>query len=245
MKNKKILVTGGSRGIGKSIVLKFAKNNYDAIFTFSSNSKEAEKTIKELNSLGLNATALQCDFTSHESISNVYESLKEKQTIIDVLVNNAGWTKYLDDKNLNNLSLEDFQKIIKINLESVFYNIQLAVPILKNKNANIINLSSIAGYNAVGSNIAYCAAKAGVNSLTKSFAKILGPNIRVNGVAPGLTHTDMTEGGPKEYIENQKMITPLKRIAKPEDISEVVFSIVENMKFINGKTIVVDGGRLN
>jgi 3-oxoacyl-[acyl-carrier protein] reductase len=245
MKNKKILVTGGSRGIGKSIVFKFAKNNYDAIFTFSSNSKEANKTIKELNSLGLKAEAVQCDFTSHESISKMYQSFEEKKIIFDVLVNNAGWTKYLDDKTLRSLSIDDFQKIIKINLEGVFHNIQLAVPILKNKNSNIINISSIAGYNAVGSNLAYCAAKAGVNSLTKSFAKILGPNTRVNGVAPGLTHTEMTEDGPKEYIENQKMITPLNRIAKPEDISEVVFSIVENMKFINGKTIVVDGGRLN
>ena len=245
MARKRILVTGGSRGIGKSISKKFAKNNYDVIITYNTSVDELEITIKELLTLGANTDAIQCDFSSQASITRMYDSLKEKKIILDVLVNNAGWTKYLNDRDINSLPINDFQKIIKINLESVYHNIQCSLPLMNHAGSSIINISSIAAYNATGSNIAYCAAKAGVNSLTKSFAKILSPNIRVNGIAPGLTETEMTKNGPKEYYENQISITPLGRIAEPEDIADVAFSLVEDMKFINGKTIVVDGGRLN
>jgi 3-oxoacyl-[acyl-carrier protein] reductase len=173
------------------------------------------------------------------------DSLLKETSSLDVLVNNAGWTKYVNDSDLESLPIEDFQKVVRINLESVFSIIKESISLLNNKESNIINISSIAGYNAIGSNIAYCAAKAGVISLTKSFAKILGPNIRVNGIAPGLTNTEMTLNSPEEYYEFQKKITPMNRIAEPNDIAEVALSLVNNMKFVNGKTIVVDGGRLN
>tara|TARA_B100000575_G_scaffold27000_1_gene18217 strand:- start:24254 stop:24991 length:738 start_codon:yes stop_codon:yes gene_type:complete len=245
MDRKKILVTGGSRGIGKSIAHKFASKSYEVIISYSTNIERAEDTVNELNKFGMKCQLVKSDFNSHDSIKEMYAWLNNEDVKLDVLVNNAGWTKYIKDKDINSLPLDDFQKIIKINLESVYYNIQCSLPLMNQAGSSIINISSIAGYNATGSNIAYCAAKAGVNSLTKSFAKILGPNIRVNGIAPGLTETEMTMNGPKEYYENQTSITPLGRIARPEDIADVAFSLVEDMKFINGKTIVVDGGRLN
>jgi len=246
MNEKKIiLVTGGSRGIGKSVALKFVKNNYDVFITYVSDLDSAESTIDKLKKYGNNGASIKADFGSTNGVLKMYQDLKTKVSKLDVIVNNAGWTKYVVNEDFDSLSTEEFEKIIKINLESVYLSIKYGVKILDKNQSNIVNISSIAGYNATGSNLAYCAAKAGVISLTKSFAKILGPNIRVNGVAPGLTNTDMTASGPNEYYKQQKNITPLNRIAEPEDIADVTYSIVNDMKFVNGKTIVVDGGRLN
>ena len=175
----------------------------------------------------------------------MFDNYKTKFNSLEVLVNNAGWTKYIQSNHLETLTEELFNKIININLISVFNCIRSAIPLMDKEDNCIINISSIAGYNGIGSNIAYCASKAGINSLTKSFAKLLGPNIRVNGIAPGLTETDLTKRAPLDYIKNQKNITPLERLATPNDIADVALSIVNDMKFVNGKTIVVDGGSLN
>ena len=206
-KKKYILITGGSKGIGKAIALKFAENNYNVFITFSKDTDSALATIKELNKFGNKNFLIKADFNLRNSVKEMIDSLLKETSSLDVLVNNAGWTKYVNDSDLESLPIEDFQKVVRINLESVFSIIKESISLLNNKESNIINISSIAGYNAIGSNIAYCAAKAGVISLTKSFAKILGPNIRVNGIAPGLTNTEMTLNSPEEYYEFQKKHT--------------------------------------
>ena len=242
--NKTILITGGSRGIGQSIALKFAKNNYNVAITYSKNKKEANKTLSILNKYNIESMAIKCDFLNKGATKEMYNEFRSKFSKLNVLINNAGWTKYIEHSNLDDLSSDLFNQIIKINLKTVYLNIKHGIELMEGKDNCIINISSIAGYNGVGSNIAYCAAKAGVNSLTKSFSQSLGPNIRVNGIAPGLTETEMTSSGPSKYYDNQKKITPLGRIAKPNDIADAAYAIVNDMKFINGKTIIIDGGRL-
>jgi 3-oxoacyl-[acyl-carrier protein] reductase len=241
MANKSILVTGGSRGIGKAIASKFAKNGYDVAITYSRNRVEAEQTIIELAGFGIKSVSIQCDFSADNSIDIMFKEYDKHFEHLDVLVNNAGWTNYID---FDQISDELFNKLIAINLKSVFYSMKYGLERMNSNEHNIINVASIAAYNGMGSNMIYCAAKAGVVSLTKSFARVAGETVRVNSIAPGLTETDMTLEAPDSYLDLQRSSTPLNRLARPEDIGDVAYAIVNDMKFVNGRTIIVDGGSL-
>lgn len=244
MHRKTVLVTGGSRGIGKAIALKFARHGYDVAITSIPAEMEAGETLAELEALGSKAAVIEADFLVPGAIEKAFTEFDQYYDRLDVLINNAGWTKYIPHEDLTGLTEEIFDKILTIDLKSVFFCIQHGVKRMKGNDDSIVNITSIAAYNGVGSNIAYCAAKAGVMSMTKSLSRALGPRIRVNAVAPGLTETEMTRSGPKSYRTEQISITPLGRIAVPEDIANAAYALVHDMKFVNGKTIIVDGGRL-
>jgi len=241
---KIVLITGGSRGIGRAIAMKFAKHGYNVCFTFSSGEKDAAATLSSIKSLGVSAKAIQANFLKPQAIKKVFDEFDMYFKGLDILINNAGWTKYISHQDLDALTEEIFDKIITVDLKSVFLCIQQGVKRMTGNSGCIVNISSIAAYNGMGSNIAYCVAKAGVTSMTKSLARALGPRIRVNAVAPGLTETEMTLSAPASYREEQISITPQDRLARPDDIADAAFSLVNGMKFVNGKTIIVDGGRL-
>jgi 3-oxoacyl-[acyl-carrier protein] reductase len=243
-RRKIVLVTGGSKGIGKSIALKFARNGCDVAVTYNTSTEKAKKVLDEMQRAGSRAALIQADFLEPGAIEKVYHEFDRHYDRLDVLVNNAGWTKYIPHENLDDITDEFFDKIMTINLKSVFFCTRYAARRMKADGGCIINITSTAAYNGIGSNIAYCAAKAGVRSITKSYARVLGPKIRVNAVAPGLTETEMTLSGPPSYRTEQINSTPLGRIAKPEDIADAVYAVANDIKFINGKTIIVDGGRL-
>ncbi len=243
-KRKTVLVTGGSKGIGKAIALKFAGHGYDTSVTHLPAEQQARQTLDELKTIGNKTVGIEANFLEPGAIEKVFKEFDRHFDHLDVLVNNAGWTKYIPSENLDELNGDFFDKIIRINLRSVFFCIQQAVKRMKTDKGCIINITSIAAYNGIGSNIAYCAAKAGVKSMTKSLAHALGPKIRVNAVAPGLTETDMTLSAPPSYRSEQIGITPLGRIAVPSDIADATYALVHDMKFVNGKTVIVDGGRL-
>lgn len=243
-KEKVILVTGGARGIGKAIALAFARINYNVVITALPNEEFAKETIKEIKSLGVKASVIYTDFTLPDAIPGLFSTFEKQYDHLDVLVNNAGWTKYIPHDDLEELSDEVFDKVITIDLKSVFLCIKQAVKRMKGDNNNVINIASIAAFNGVGSNIAYCAAKAGVITMTKSLARVFGKTIRFNAIAPGLTDTDMTKTGPAVYRTEQTNATPMNRIATPQDIADAAVSIVDKMQFINGQTIVIDGGKI-
>ena len=240
---KNVLVTGGTRGIGRAIAFAFAERNYNVAITGLTDHKEALNTLKVLSEKGSDSRLFYSDFMLNGAIEKLFEDFDTHYDHLDVFVNNAGWTKYIPHENLDELTEDIFDRIININLKSVFYCAVQAAKRMEGRNNCIINISSIAAFNGNGSNIAYCAAKAGVVSITKSLARVLGNRIRVNSVAPGLTETDMTKIGPEEYRLGEINITPMGRIASPEDVADAVISITENTKFINGQTIIVDGGR--
>lgn len=242
---KNVLVTGGSRGIGKAIALKFAENNYNVAISYRQAKDKARETVSLIEDRGVASVAIRTDFLQENAVDNLFSQFDAHFDQLHILVNNAGWTKYIPHENLDDLTGEVFDKIIAINLKSMYMCSREAVKRMTSDNCSIISISSIAAYNGIGSNIAYCAAKAGIVVMTKSLARILAPNIRVNAVAPGLTETDMTESGPGSYRSEQIDMTPLGRIATPEDIADTVFSLEHDLKFVNGKTIIVDGGRLS
>jgi 3-oxoacyl-[acyl-carrier protein] reductase len=242
---KSALVTGGSRGIGRSIAIDLAKVGYDVAITYNQSESDASQVVDSLRKIGSNAIKIKADFSEPQGIDHVFKQFDFHFSSLQVLVNNAGWTEYIPHNQLNDLTETIFDRIIDIHLKSVFFGSREAVKRMSGSNNNIINISSIAGYNGVGSNIAYCAAKAGVISMTKSLAAALGPDIRVNAVAPGLTETEMTLAAPPSYQVEQTKITPMARLATPQDISNAVMALIQNMTFVNGKTIIADGGRLS
>jgi 3-oxoacyl-[acyl-carrier protein] reductase len=241
---KTALVTGGTSGIGQAIAYRLANAGYNVAISGLCRNQEADETLKVLKEKGSDSKLYCIDFSKRNTVKELFIQFDQDYSTLNVLVNNAGWTQYIDHQKLEDITEEFFDKIININLKSVYFCSSEASKRMQGDNNCIVNIASIAAFNGIGSNIAYCASKAGVVSITKSLARVLGNRIRVNAVAPGLTETNMTKTGPDIYRNEQIKITPMGRIADPDDIADAAYSLIEISKFVNGQTLIVDGGRL-
>lgn len=233
---KNVLVTGGTRGIGRSIVEELVKNNYNVILNYNKSQKEAEK-IKQKYS---NVEIYQADVSSFSQVENMIKWTEKKFERIDVLINNAGISQI---KPFADITEEDWDNIINTNLKSVFYTSKSVLSnMLKYKNGLILNISSIWGLIGASCEVHYSTAKSGVNGFTKALAKELGPsNIRVNAIAPGIIDTDMNKELSQEEKEEIKNEIPLEKIGKPEQIAKAVMWIIED-EYTTGQIISIDGG---
>lgn len=241
-----VFVTGGDRGIGKAIALKFAKEGYTVAFSYNKRKDKAEQTLNELTKYNEKCFYVQMDVTDPRSIEKAYETVSKLFPFLNVLVNNAGVIVF---GRIEELKLEDWEKVLKVNLIGVFLVTKYFLPLLKKAPwASIVNIASIAGQTGnVYASTAYCASKAGVIGFTRRLAIELAPKIRVNAVAPSFVETDMV----KEFIDTPEKrkkiekIHPLKDIAKPEDIAEAVYFLATpSSRFITGQIIGINGGRL-
>jgi 3-oxoacyl-[acyl-carrier protein] reductase len=242
LNGKTALVTGGSRGIGRSIVLHLAQSGADIAFTYRSKVDEANALVTELQQLGRKAAAFQSDAANTKQADEVVQTVIKEFGGIDILVNNAGITK---DGLLMRMSEQDWDDVISTNLKSVFNFTKAACrPMMSKQAGKIINISSVVGVMGNAGQANYVASKAGVIGFTKSIAKELASrNIQVNAVAPGFIETDMTEKLNEKQKESILTIIPQKRIAKPEEIASVVcFLASADANYITGQTINVDGG---
>lgn len=244
LKGKVTLVTGGSRGIGKSICTSFAENGADVIFTNNSSGENAEDFKKELESYGIKSEYFKSDASDFTSSQSLIEIVEKKFSRIDVLVNNAGITK---DNLLLRMSEDDFDKVIAVNLKSVF-NMTKAVQkiMLKQRSGSIINLSSVVGIKGNAGQANYAASKSGVIGFTKSIAQELGSrNIRCNAIAPGFIKTEMTENLDDKIIENWINSIPLKRVGIGSDVANCSLFLASDLSsYISGQVINVCGGLL-
>lgn len=240
--NKTVLVTGGSRGIGKEIALKFAKQGYDVIINYVSDKTDTEELKKELEANGGKALIVKADVTNPEQIENLVKKAIETFEKIDVLVNNAGITK---DNLLMRMSEEEFDKVIEVNLKGTYLMTKAVTKyMMKKRQGSIINLSSVVGVTGNAGQCNYAASKAGIIGFTKSVAKELASrNIRANAIAPGFIATDMTDvlsDEIKETIQNQ---IPLKRMGNAKEVAELAYFLgSEQSSYITGQVIHVDGG---
>ncbi|MFZ9701201.1 MAG: 3-oxoacyl-[acyl-carrier-protein] reductase, partial [Flavobacteriales bacterium] len=221
LQSKKAFVTGGTRGIGKGIVLALAEAGADVAFTYRSSASEAN-TIKEaIEALGRKALAIQCDAASMHDTQTAVDSAIEFLGGLDIVVNNAGITR---DNLLMRMSEEQFNEVIQNNLNSVF-NVTKAVmrQLLKQKSGSIINISSVVGISGNPGQANYAASKAGMNAFTKSVAKELGSrNIRCNSIAPGFIATEMTDVLDQEQVAKWMESVPLRRSGSPHDVANLV-----------------------
>ncbi len=239
MSDKKIaLVTGASRGIGKSCALELAKAGYDVIINYAGNTEAADKTVEELKALGVNSESYKFDVSEKSQVDTAIEAIFEKYGRIDVLVNNAGITR---DGLFMRMSDENWNAVIDTNLSSAFFVSQPVVKIMmKQRSGSIVNMASVVGVSGNAGQANYSAAKAGLIGLTKTLAKELGSRgIRVNAVAPGFINTDMTKD-----LDTSKFLDfiPLKRLGEAEDIAKTVKFLAADADYITGQVIEVDGG---
>ena len=239
---KTALVTGGARGIGKAIALKYAKEGYDVIINYNGSKEAAEKTKQEVESYGVHAMCIQADVSDYDSVKAMVETIMETFGRIDVLVNNSGITK---DGLLIRMTPDDFNRVINVNLTGAFNCIQNVTRIMmKQKSGSIINLSSVVGIIGNAGQANYAASKAGLIGLTKSCAKELASrNIRVNAIAPGFIETDMTAALKEADKEKMLSAIPLKKFGTPEQVADVCYALsTEAFSYVTGQVIHVDGG---
>ena len=244
LQNKTALITGASRGIGKGIATVFAEHGANVAFTYSSSKVAANELESELKTFGVKAKGYQSNAADFEQAQELVENVLADFSTIDVLINNAGITK---DNLLMRITEEDFDKVIEVNLKSVF-NLTKAVQrtMLKQRHGSIINMSSVVGIKGNAGQSNYSASKAGIIGFSKSIALELGSrNIRCNVIAPGFIETEMTAQLSEEVVAGWRAGIPLRRGGTPNDVANTcVFLASDLSSYITGQVINVDGGML-
>ena len=244
LKEKNVIITGGSRGIGRGIAEKFAEQGANIAFTCIKMSDSSLELAKNLEKIGVKAKAYESDAADFDAAIKLAEDVLNDFGSIDVLVNNAGITK---DNLLMRMSEEDFNDVMKINMNSVFNNTKAVLrQMLKQRSGSIINLSSVVGVKGNAGQSNYSSSKAGIIGFTKSVALELGSrNIRCNAIAPGFIETEMTKALSNDQVNDWAESIPLKRTGQVEDIANTSLFLASDMSsYITGQVINVCGGML-
>jgi 3-oxoacyl-[acyl-carrier protein] reductase len=244
---KAALVTGGSSGIGKSAVLALAKAGYDVAINFSSSEAAAKETAREATALGARTMLLRCDVSDETSVRAMMSQIEATFGRLDVLINNAGTTAPWTPRDLESLSLDDWDRVFNVNVRGLFQVTRAALPLLrKGERPCIVNTASIVGLRPGPQPLPYAASKAAVVNMTKTLAWNLGPEIRVNAVAPGWMEGDWMERMLKDKYEDlmgkRAKATPLKRCVTADDVAESMMSLIQGNRFVTGEVLVIDGG---
>ena len=235
---KVAVVTCGSRGIGRAIVVALAEAGFNVVFSYAANKAAATEVENSVKVFGVDALAVQADAANPLEAQALIDKTQEKFGRIDALINNAGVTK---DGLLMRMGDDDWTKVIDTNLTGCFYTVRAASRMmLKQRSGAIVNISSVSGVYGNAGQANYAASKAGLIGFTKSIAKEFGSrSITANVIAPGFIVTDMTENVPKDKLLEH---IPLGRLGEPEDIAKTVLFLVTSGGYITGQVIQVDGG---
>lgn len=242
LEGKTAVVTGAGRGIGRAIALRLAAEGANVIVNYNGSAKRAEEVVNEITACGGHAEAIQCSVSDFESVAAMMDGVIKKYGSIDILVNNAGITK---DNLLMKMSEGDFDAVIDTNLKGVFNCMKhVARQMIKQRGGRIINISSVSGVLGNAGQANYCAAKAGVIGLTKSFAReVASRGVTVNAVAPGFIETEMTEVLSDAVKAGATEQIPMKHFGTTEDIAGAVTFLASGAAgYITGQVICVDGG---
>ena len=239
---KVALVTGASRGIGKAIACKLAREGAKVIINYNGSKEKAEAVKSEIEAAGGQAEVYQCDVSDYTACETFIQTVIKEEGSLDILVNNAGITK---DGLLMKMSEEDFDKVLDTNLKGAFNTIRFASrQMLRQNGGRIINMSSVVGVSGNAGQANYAASKAGVIGLTKAAARELASRgITVNAIAPGFIETDMTDVLSDKVKEASEAQIPLGHFGKPEDVAAAAaFLASEEARYITGQVLHVDGG---
>ena len=240
------MITGAATGIGRSAVLALARAGFDVALNYSSSEAAARETAAEAQKLGVRTLLVRCDVSDEPGVRAMLKAVETEFGRLDVLINNAGTTANWKPKDLETLSLEEWDRVFAVNVRGLFQVTRAAIPLLKKSQGCVVNTASIVGLRPGPQPLPYAASKAAVVNLTKTLAWNLGPEIRVNAVAPGWMEGDWMKRMLKDKYEDlmgkRAKATPLKRVVTADDVAETMMTLVQSNRFVTGEVIVIDGG---
>ncbi len=250
IEGKAAIVTGAGTGVGRATALQLADRGCSVLVNYSRSQEAAEAVAAEAEKRGVKALAFKADVSQDEQCVAMVREAERAFGQLDVLVNNAGYTKFVPHAQLDGLDADDWNRILNVNLVGPFQCSRAARELLRagDDGGEIVMTSSVAGLAGTGSSIAYCASKAGLNNLTVTLARVLGPEIRVNAVAPGFIDGEWLAEGLGEAYEaikaGMEAKAPLNKVTTPEDIADAILSLITGTDLITGHVVPVEGGML-
>ncbi len=249
VEGKSAIVTGGGTGVGRATALRLARLGCCVLVNYSRSQSDAEKTAAEAAALGVKAIACRADVADDTAVRAMTETALKEFGRLDVLVNNAGATCFVNHADLEKVTEEDWDHILAVNVKGTFFCTRAATPALKDSgDGEVVNVSSVAGVAATGSSIPYCASKAAVNNMTIALARVLAPEVRVNAVAPGAIQGRWLKGGLgdayDQVMDGIAAQVPLKATCTPEDVADAIVGLITGSDLVTGQVLVCDGGML-
>jgi 3-oxoacyl-[acyl-carrier protein] reductase len=240
------LVTGAATGIGRAAAVALAAAGFDVAINYSRSENEAQETARQAQAKGARTLVFKADVADDAKVREMLAAVEREFGRLDALVNNAGTTTNVPPKDFEGLTTEEWDRVFAVNVRGLFQVTRAAAPMLKAAKGSIVNTASIVGLRPGPQPLPYAASKAAVVSLTKLLALNLGPDVRVNAVAPGWMEGDwmvrMLADRYDDLMARRAKSTPLRRVATAEDVAEVMVNLITSNKFVNGEVIVIDGG---
>jgi 3-oxoacyl-[acyl-carrier protein] reductase len=250
LEGKAAIVTGGGTGVGRATALELARRGAAVLVNYSRSRDEAERTVEEVRSLGVKAIAVEADVADDAACRRMVDAAIREFQRIDVLVNNAGTTRFVHAADMDKVTDDDWQRIYAVNVVGPFHCARaVREPMLASGGGQIVNVSSVAAFAGKGSSIPYAASKGALNNLTIALARALAPKIRVNSVAPGfITGRWLKQGlGETSYDRMKQALEescPLEKVCEPADVAAAIMSLVVGSQMVTGQCLIVDGGML-
>jgi len=237
------LVTGGGTGVGRAAVLQFARRGFHVVVNYSRSRDDAAATVAAAEDLGARALAVACNVARDEEVRAMIDQCRNAFGRLDVLVNNAGTTHFIEHTDLESVTDAVWDDILSVNLKGAFYACRAALPLMQAGGGGaIVNVASVAGVGGSGSSIPYAASKGALITMTKSFAKAFAPTVRVNAVCPGVIISRWLADR-QEMVEAALRITPLGKASTTDDIADVITFLSCDAANMTGQALIVDGGR--
>jgi 3-oxoacyl-[acyl-carrier protein] reductase len=240
------LITGAATGIGRAAAVALAAAGYDVAINYSRSEKEAAETAKLAQEKGAKTLVVKADVADDASVREMLAAVECEFGQLDALINNAGTTTNVRPKDFEGITAEEWDRVFAVNVRGTFQVTRAATPMLKASKGSIVNTASIVGLRPGPQPLPYAASKAAVVSLTKLLALNLGPDVRVNAVAPGWMEGDwmvrMLGDRYDDLMGKRAKATPLKRVCTAEDVAEVMVNLITSNRFVTGEVIVIDGG---
>jgi len=239
-------VTGAASAIGSSAAVAPAKAGYDVVINYSRSEDAAKATAAAAQQAGAKTLLIRCDVSDEAGVNAMLAQIKSEFGRLDALINNAGTTTSMKLKDLDSISGDEWDRVFNVNVKSVFLVTRAAAAMLREAHGSIVNTASIVGLRPGPQPLPYAASKAAVVNLTKTLAYNLGPEIRVNAVAPGWMEGEWMERMLKDKYDDlmgrRAKLTPLKRCVTADDVAETMLSLIQGNRFVTGEVIVIDGG---
>lgn len=247
IQGKAAVVTGASRGVGAETALALAKNGCSVLINYGKSTEAAENVREEVEAFGVKAVTFQGDVADDSVCRAMMQSAMDAFGRLDILVNNAGTTAFIPHHDMEAVTDEIWTRIIDVNVKGPFQCVRAAKPFLKaSGNGEIVSVSSLAGIRASGSSIPYSCSKAAVINMTISLARVMGPEVRVNSIAPGFIKGEWLKEGLGEkydgFLEKKIGQSALNKLCEPQDVAESILGIITGSDLITGQTLLIDGG---